>query len=146
MCSAFSYCLNILDTVYIWHGCGSTEPERQAAVQYSSRITKGSSQAIQLHEGDDDADDLFWMALGDSEYARADYWQWRRQTAEVDPRIWRIDAGANLPVSILKSNGMRSYDNHNLGLSYSVSEGGECTNALSIHTRLYLGIFCHGRA
>lgn len=100
LCSAFSYYLNILDTAYIWHGCGSTESERQAAVQYSSRIAKGGSPAIQLHEGEDDADDLFWMALGDDEYARADYWQWRRQISEADPRIWRVDAKANLPVSI----------------------------------------------
>lgn len=40
---------------------------------------------------------MFWMFLGDDGYARADYWKWKKQTAEMnekhaDPRIWRIEA------------------------------------------------------
>lgn len=102
LCSAFSYCLTILDTIYVWHGCGSTEIEREAAVRYSSRVGKEGSPAVQLYEGENDDDELFWMALGDDEYAKANYWQWRRQTSETDPQIWHVDAKANPPVSILR--------------------------------------------
>ncbi|KAF9447197.1 hypothetical protein P691DRAFT_776317 [Macrolepiota fuliginosa MF-IS2] len=98
LCSGFSYCLTILDAIYVWHGCGSTDEERQAAVQYASRIGNSGSSAIQLREGEDDDDELFWMALGDEEFARADYWQWRRQSSGIDPRVWRVDAKANPPV------------------------------------------------
>lgn len=98
LCSAFSYCLTILDTIYVWHGCGSTDAERRAATQYASRIGKEQSPAIQLLEGENDSDELFWMALGDEEFAKADYWQWRRTSPETDPRIWRVDVKANPPV------------------------------------------------
>jgi hypothetical protein len=90
-----------LDTVYVWHGCGSTDAERQAAAEYAARISAGGANAIQLYEDKNDQDELFWMALGDDDFAKADYWQWRRQASDVDPRIWRVDARADPPVCFL---------------------------------------------
>lgn len=52
---------------------------------------KGSS-VIELSEGEDDSDEMFWMILGDEEYAKADYWKWRRTASVQDPQAWRIDA------------------------------------------------------
>lgn len=103
LCSAFSYCLKILDTVYIWHGCGSTDAERQAAVKYASQISYGEANAIQLYESENDQDELFWMALGDDDFAKADYWQWRRQASDVDPRIWRVNVMADPPIVAVTS-------------------------------------------
>ncbi|KXN85318.1 Gelsolin [Leucoagaricus sp. SymC.cos] len=103
LCSAFSYCLTILDTVYVWHGCGSTGAERQAALKYASRISEAGTNVIHLNEGENDQDELFWMVLGEEEFARADYWQWRRRASDIDPRIWRVDARADSPIIAVSS-------------------------------------------
>jgi hypothetical protein len=89
-----------LDNVYVWHGCGSSDAERQAAQQYASRLEKDESSVIQLHEGENDTEELFWMALGDDDFARADYWRWRRSSIITDPQIWRVDAKSAVPVSL----------------------------------------------
>jgi hypothetical protein len=114
--------LTILDTVYLWHGCGSTDAERQAAVQYASRISKGETNAIQLYEGENDQDELFWMALGNDEFAKANYWQWRRQASDIDPRIWRVSAKANPPVCQIQFSSRHWTDITNRSLKYNHSE------------------------
>ncbi|KAF9529441.1 hypothetical protein CPB83DRAFT_765018 [Crepidotus variabilis] len=91
LCSAFSYCFTILGSIYIWHGCGSTPKERQAALSYAQTLSPDPVSPTELVEGENDDDELFWMMLGDEDFARADYWRWRRASAEVDPSIWRID-------------------------------------------------------
>jgi len=78
--------------VYVWHGCGSTDIERQAAIKYASRICDRRANIIEMFEAENDQVEAFWMALGDEEFAKADYWQWRRNAPDVDPRIWRINA------------------------------------------------------
>jgi len=92
LCSGFSYCLSILDTLYVWYGRGSTPQERLAALGYARSLAATGSSVIELTEGEDDNDEMFWMILGDRGYAKADYWKWRRTASVPDPRVWRIDA------------------------------------------------------
>ena len=97
LCSGFSYCISVLDTLWVWYGCGTTQTERDAAKRYSQSLASGKN-VIEVEEGQED--EMFWMFLGDDGYARADYWKWKKQTAEMnekhaDPRIWRIEAARN---------------------------------------------------
>lgn len=91
MCSGFSYCLTILDTLYVWHGCGSKQEERDAALQYAQGLAAKGSTVVELLEGESDDDEMFWMMLGDNEYAKAEYWKWRRTASNPNPCIWRVD-------------------------------------------------------
>ncbi|TFK73967.1 hypothetical protein BDN72DRAFT_875452 [Pluteus cervinus] len=94
LCSAFSYCISMLNTFYVWHGCGAVHAERRAAAQYA-HFLKGrddSGVVVELSEGENDDDDMFWMILGDDDIGRAEHWRWRRSASVGDPRIWRVDA------------------------------------------------------
>ncbi|KAI5828968.1 hypothetical protein K523DRAFT_243224 [Schizophyllum commune Tattone D] len=96
LCSGFSYCFSILNTQYVWHGRGSTAQEREVALQYAKALSGGVEDAItRLAEGEDDQDEMFWAMLGDEAWASADYWQWRKEAANVDPRVWLVEDGAN---------------------------------------------------
>jgi hypothetical protein len=90
LCSGFSYCLSILGTVYVWYGDGSTPRERQAALRYARSLELPDTPAIELYENGK-KDEMFWMILGDDEYANADYWKWRSSSSIIDPRIWQVD-------------------------------------------------------
>lgn len=94
LCSAFSYCLTLLGTCYVWHGKGSLPGERQAALEYALSLVTGS-RPVELVEQVSDDNEMFWMMLGDADYARADYWKWRPDLAATAlPRIWRVDASS----------------------------------------------------
>lgn len=96
LCSGFSYCLTILDNIYVWHGRGSVNQERHAARAYAESLSQSENGAniVEYVEGENDDDEMFWMMLGDDDYARADYWRWRRQAMHsVEPRVWRVNAG-----------------------------------------------------
>lgn len=95
LCSGFSYCLTILDTVYVWHGCGSTDLERKAAIEYAEGLVRTSAPPVELLEGENDTDEMFWMILGDEQFAKADYWQWRKTSPVIDPSIWKVEASRN---------------------------------------------------
>ena len=92
MCSGFSYCLTLLDTLYVWYGRGSRQQERDAALKYAQGLAVKGSTVVQLAEGESDDDEMFWMMLGNDEYADADYWKWRPAAPERTPRLWRVDA------------------------------------------------------
>ncbi|KAG6819869.1 hypothetical protein H0H93_007803 [Arthromyces matolae] len=92
LCSGYSYCISILDSVYVWHGRGSTTLERQVALEYACSL---KTSPTELTEDDGRDDEVFWMILGDDGYANADYWKWRRNSPYLDPRIWRISASPN---------------------------------------------------
>ncbi|KAG1870181.1 hypothetical protein DFJ58DRAFT_42596 [Suillus subalutaceus] len=94
LCSGYSYCVSILDQIYVWHGCGSTSKERNAARDYAQASAMKGTSITELREGDNDVDDeMFWMVLGDSgDYAKADYWRFRNASAPSDPRCWIVDA------------------------------------------------------
>ncbi|KAK0454925.1 hypothetical protein EV421DRAFT_1699786 [Armillaria borealis] len=89
LCSGFSYCVSVLGTIYVWHGCGSLAKERQAAMRYAKTL---GSNVVELSNGEGDDDDMFWMILGEDDYAQADYWKWRSSASHIDPRIWHVNA------------------------------------------------------
>ncbi|KAH7924624.1 hypothetical protein BV22DRAFT_1034934 [Leucogyrophana mollusca] len=92
LCSGFSYCLSILNNIYVWQGCGSPPKERQAALEYARGFSAKGTTVIELVEGENDTDDgMFWMILGDGDYAKADYWKWRSSSPSADPRCWVVD-------------------------------------------------------
>ena len=92
LCSAFSYCLSILGTIYVWYGIGSVATEREAALAYASSI-RGGADIVELNQGEDDDNEMFWMILGESPFADADYWRWRRASSlDINPSVWRVDA------------------------------------------------------
>ncbi|KAJ6625514.1 hypothetical protein B0H10DRAFT_613833 [Mycena sp. CBHHK59/15] len=99
LCSGFSYCISILDTLFVWHGCGSTPEERKAASEYGQTLTSNPDNVVVLTEGENDDDEMFWMVLGEeAEYAKADYWKWRPSIG-ISPRIWSVDANRKDPIS-----------------------------------------------
>ncbi|KIJ67651.1 hypothetical protein HYDPIDRAFT_84915 [Hydnomerulius pinastri MD-312] len=95
LCSGYSYCVSILDNIYVWYGCGSIPAERSAALEYARGIAVKGTSVVELTEGENDADDeMFWMIVGDSDsYAKADYWRWRSASVPSEPRCWVVDVG-----------------------------------------------------
>ncbi|KAI0071645.1 hypothetical protein K474DRAFT_1668817 [Panus rudis PR-1116 ss-1] len=90
LCSAFSYCVSLLGTFYVWYGRGSIQSERKAALEYAQSMAPSADNVVELSEGKNDDDEMFWMILGDRDYAQADHWRWRSAAKTTDPRIWRI--------------------------------------------------------
>ncbi|OJT09270.1 hypothetical protein TRAPUB_14267 [Trametes pubescens] len=91
LCSGYSYCISILDTYYVWRGRGSVPAEQRAALQYAQTLVSSPENVVELTEDESQADDMFWMILGEGEHAKADYWQWRATAPNVDPRMWVVD-------------------------------------------------------
>ena len=54
----------------------------------------GGTPVIELYENERN-DEMFWMILGEEEYANADYWKWRKNSSIIDARIWRVNAHTN---------------------------------------------------
>jgi hypothetical protein len=96
LCSGFSYCLSSLDSLYVWHGRGSLDQESKAAIEYAQGMAGNTMSIVELAEGHDE-DEMFWMYLGDDDWAKADYWQWR-PTTRCESRILRVDSDDSQPV------------------------------------------------
>lgn len=96
ICSAFSYCLAILDALFVWYGRGSTEAERQAALTYATSIKAEGVSPVEVEEGAED--EMFWMMFDEGGYANADFWKFRAQSPIVSSRLWAISDGALQPV------------------------------------------------
>ncbi|KAI0062921.1 hypothetical protein BV25DRAFT_1939502 [Artomyces pyxidatus] len=114
LCSAFSYCLTLLGNSYVWHGRGSLGPEREVARGYAQALSGAEAAVVELIEGESDDNELFWMMLGDKEYAKADYWKWRpaaANTNEYMPHLWRID-GAEQPKNITSLSTEPAFNSH----------------------------------
>ncbi|KAI0645465.1 hypothetical protein C8Q79DRAFT_1001065 [Trametes meyenii] len=92
LCSGYSYCVSILETYYVWHGRGSTTAEQHAARKYAYGLASSPGNVLELPEDESYAEEMFWMILGEGEYAKADYWQWRASVSAVDPRAWVVNA------------------------------------------------------
>lgn len=75
----------------MWHGRGSVAAEQRAALQYAQTLASTPENVVELTEDESQADDMFWMILGEGEHAKADYWQWRATAPTVDPRVWVVD-------------------------------------------------------
>lgn len=84
----------MLNTFYVWHGCGAIVTERQAATKYAQKLCEKSlsGSVTELVENENDDDEMFWMILGDEGFGRADHWRWRRDASGIEPRIWRVNA------------------------------------------------------
>ncbi|KAG8690551.1 hypothetical protein FRC11_010803 [Ceratobasidium sp. 423] len=92
LCSAYSYCVTVLDAVYVWHGRGTTQPEREAAAAYGRMIVGPEKEIEEFDEGKEDP--MFFMLLGDHAWANADYWKYRASLGKVAhrPRMFLVDA------------------------------------------------------
>lgn len=95
LCSGFSYCLSLLETFYVWHGRGSRTEERQAALKYAQSLSSSPDSVIELVEGQSDQDEMFWLILGEGDYAKADYWQWRSSSELLSPRVWQVNSSVD---------------------------------------------------
>ncbi|THG99521.1 hypothetical protein EW026_g2852 [Hermanssonia centrifuga] len=91
LCSGFSYCISLLQTFYVWHGRGATDVERHAALKYAQSLAPSASDIIELVEGESDEDEMFWLILGEGEYAKADYWRWKATSDHWQARIWMVN-------------------------------------------------------
>jgi hypothetical protein len=80
-----------LNTLYVWYGRGSKRQERDAALKYAQGLAAQDSTVVELAEDESDDDEMFWVMLGDDEYAKADYWRWRCTSPEISPRLWRVN-------------------------------------------------------
>lgn len=88
LCSGFSYCLRVLEIIYVWYGRGSLESERTAALAYGHSL---GEDIVEVYEGQSDGAEMFWMILGDDAFANANYWQWRSAVDDdVIPRVWVV--------------------------------------------------------
>ncbi|CAE6499553.1 unnamed protein product [Rhizoctonia solani] len=92
LCSAYSYCVTVLDAVYVWHGRGTTQPEREAAAAYGRMIAGPEKEIEEYDEGKEDP--MFFMILGDHAWANADYWKYRAPLGKIAhrPRMFLVDA------------------------------------------------------
>lgn len=69
-------------------------------MQYAQNLAGKGADVIELTEGENDDDEMFWMILGEDEFAKADYWKWRHTSSGLEPRIWKIEADSTeQPVS-----------------------------------------------
>jgi len=93
----------------VWHGCGSPPKEREASVEYAHMLSPDLVTPIELFEEGDDADEVFWVMLGDEDFAKADYWRWRHSWSDYDPRIWKVDT-SNAPTPVRTFCHMLSFD------------------------------------
>ncbi|KAL5524000.1 hypothetical protein ACEPAG_8173 [Sanghuangporus baumii] len=91
LCSGFSYCISLLDTLWVWYGCGSILAERNAALRYAQTLCSGNDgkEVVEVEEGNED--EMFWMFLGENGYASADYWKWRKNESAINVRFWRVN-------------------------------------------------------
>jgi hypothetical protein len=106
----------VLDALYVWHGKGSTIPERQTAVAYAQYLLKDREdvEPTVLEEGSED--EMFWLMLGEGGYASADYWRFRPQSMVVTPRLWSVQPQGGLAAihpfcaDDLKADGVYLFD------------------------------------
>lgn len=100
LCSGSSYCISILETFYVWYGSGSIQTEREAARNYALKLSHSPETVIELSEGENDDDEMFWLMLGEHEYARAEHWRWRKLLPDPDCRIFKLEDRTQPAVSL----------------------------------------------
>ena len=90
LCSAFSYCVSVLDALYVWHGRGANQIEREAASTYAKKLATDSVTCTEFDEGNEE--EMFWMMLGEEPYANSNCWSFKLDSDTVQPKLYRIDA------------------------------------------------------
>ncbi|KAG8936879.1 hypothetical protein FRC02_010741 [Tulasnella sp. 418] len=94
LCSAYSYVASIIDTIYVFHGKGSTDVERGEAYLYAQSISSNDgANIVQFEEGSEDL--MFSMSLGDDDYASADFWRFRKNVLDTSTWLYKVDTGDN---------------------------------------------------
>lgn len=73
LCSAYSYIASVFEDLFVWHGIGSTQRERNAAVHFAMELAQdsdsGTRDVSEVEEGHES--DLFKDILGEGDYASA---------------------------------------------------------------------------
>ncbi|GJJ06422.1 hypothetical protein Clacol_000613 [Clathrus columnatus] len=87
---SIGYCFSLLGTLYVWHGRGSSEDERKVALTYAATLAQNSIRTVESEEGAED--EMFWMILGQNEYANAHHWKFRDKLDRLGARIYFIDS------------------------------------------------------
>lgn len=83
--------------LYVWNGRGSSEDERQVAQTYAATLSQTSLQIVEFEEGSED--EIFWMILGQADYASAHHWKFRDVLDRLGARIYAVDSSkARTPV------------------------------------------------
>lgn len=95
----------------MWHGLGATPEERQAALEYARSLASDPEAVIELTEGHGDEDEMFWLILGEGEYAKADYWKWKPSIPSLGVKSWLVD-----------TNGVQKNVSHYCRISYGFSD------------------------
>lgn len=85
----------MLGTLYVWHGKGSLKAERAAALTHAQQI-KGETQLVEVRQGKED--ETFWMMLGE-DFSTADYWQFRNERLQCDPRFFEIASKEGITIN-----------------------------------------------
>jgi len=67
----------VLDAIFVWHGKGSLDEERHAALGYAKSMCVEGTSIQEFNEGNEDP--MFWMFLGEEAFAGADFWKFRRR-------------------------------------------------------------------
>ncbi|KAF9518106.1 hypothetical protein BS47DRAFT_1389287 [Hydnum rufescens UP504] len=91
LCSAFSYVVIVLGVIYVWHGRGSLPSEASQAMAYAALMRGDSLSVLEFNEGEEDP--MFWMYLGQDEWAKANLWTERpRIQGPRSSRAWKVSA------------------------------------------------------
>ena len=91
----------------MWHGRGSTTAEQRAALTYAHALAPSADHVVELTEEESQSDEMFWMILGEGDYAKADYWKWRPTAPVIDPRVWIVGTTHDEVVSLFMPSSPR---------------------------------------
>ena len=72
--------------------------ERNAARMYSRTL---GSNMTEISEGEEGQAGMFWMVLGEGDYANADYWRWRPGSKDAEASAWHVTSKNGIPQVIL---------------------------------------------
>lgn len=94
----------MLENLWVWYGCGSSQSERSTALQYAQSLIRETVESetdgvvsktiVEVEEGKED--DIFWLLLGEDSYAKSSYWKWRKteRGGASDPRTFIVDSAS----------------------------------------------------
>jgi len=69
-------------------------------LEYAHTFVPEGQSPVQLYEGESDNDEIFWIMLGGEDYAKADYWKWRKEAPTTDPIVWRVQTETDAVVRL----------------------------------------------
>ncbi len=69
-------------------------------MEYAQIFVPEDQSPVELYEGKSDNDEIFWVMLGGEDYAKADYWRWRKEAPTTDPIVWRVQTETDAVVRL----------------------------------------------